>query len=135
MAVALWMKEVHVVERMDQLAEAIGHALTGKVQGDGNVHCDRCNSQVEIEDLLVRDWSQRLIPTCPNCGSHIDVAGQQPIAEEAVAIESLPGEEVICAHCGGEYRSLVVDVRSDALRPTRFCPHCGHATGAVESVQ
>lgn len=124
-----------MVERMDQLAEAIGHALTGRVAGDGNVHCDRCNSQIEIEDLLVRDWSQRLAPTCPNCGTHVTIEARQPISETAKAVESIPGEEVICAHCARAYWSLVVDVRSGALRPTRFCPHCGHATGGPESVQ
>ncbi|MGD9712249.1 MAG: hypothetical protein AB7V46_09310 [Thermomicrobiales bacterium] len=116
-----------MINRMDQLAARFGHALTGRVNGDGVVHCDRCNSTIEYRNLLVADWNQRPGATCPNCGSRLDLTSRPETPESPAETPAPVGLELACQHCGGMYRSVVTDVRSGELRPSRFCPHCGHA--------
>ncbi len=112
--------------RLDQISADIGAAVTDHVRGDGVAVCERCNSRIPFRNLMVRDWQWRPGPTCPNCGTRLDLAAQQLAAQEPELVPTL-GQERFCPNCGGAYQNLVTDVRSGEIRPTRFCPNCGRS--------
>lgn len=116
-----------MVDRLDRISAEIGQVLTGKFEGDGRLHCTRCNSWIDVPNLLLRDWSWNPGPACPNCAARIDLRQQRAAEELKAPAAEVLGEERQCPNCGGLYQSHVVDPRSGEVRPSRYCPHCGRS--------
>lgn len=117
-----------VINRLDRISAEIGATITDHIQGDGIASCARCNSHIPYRHLMLRDWNWKSGPTCPNCGTRLDLAAQEAAAiADAVPTPSVLGHERFCPNCGGAYQHMVTDVRSGEIRPARFCPHCGRS--------